>query len=112
MPATLFEIQFEIIPKIRRRGSQCLTTLDAPASHKRERPRLTVYLLVPNGLYTRLTKSPYLRKKQRSSGALRRALSRTSETQSNTRKWNLEERMWQAHVENLKYAQPAQRTHR
>ena len=89
-----------------------LTTLDAPASHKRERPRPTVYLLVPNGLCTRLTKSPYLRKQQRSIGTLRRALSRTSETQCNTRKWNLEERMWQAHVENLEYAQPAQRTHR
>ena len=85
-----------------------LTTLDAPASHKRERPRPTVYLFVPNGLCTRLTKS---RKQQRSSGALRRALSRTSETQCNTRKWNLEERMWQANVENLEYAQPAQRTH-
>jgi hypothetical protein len=89
-----------------------LTTLDAPASHKRERHRPTVYLLVPNGLCTRLTKSPYLRKQQGSSGTLRRALSRKCETQSNTRTWNLEERMWQAHVENLKYAQPAQRTHR
>jgi len=87
------------------------TTLDAPASHQRERkPRPTVYLLVPNGLCTRATKSPYLRKQQKASRALRRTLSRTSETQCNTRNWKLEELTGQAHGVTLKHAKPAQRT--